>query len=416
MNLLSSPSRVQLLCNHLSSGRKETSSQPVLSALEFCFFDDLLTPEEVKLRKEVREFAEREVVPLANEHYDQAQFPEVILEKFGKQGWAKLVAKKPYGDGKNRMLLALVVMELARADAGIACIFLLQAGIARETVETLASEEQQKKLLPQMLDFKITMGWALTEPLVGSDASSITTNVRKIEGGYILNGEKRWIGNGNRDMVVVWAKNQDSKKAEPFFVAKGTPGVETEVMKNKLALRTVQNCNIKYKDVFIPGENKLPRADQGFASINELLGNSRVLVAWVTVGVAVGVYDNTIRYINGRTQFGVKISSFQLMQEKLSRMMGHIQAMLLMVWRATRLNEAGKLKIAQVAMVKAWTTKLCREIAQLGREMMGGNGILIDNYAMKALVDIEAIYTFEGTYDINSLVLGRELTGIPAFK
>ncbi len=407
MNL--SSSRIQLLRNQLSS-------KPVLSALEFCFFEGLLTPEESQIRKEVREFAEREVVPLANEKYDQAEFPEEIFEKFGKQGWAYLTAKKPYGDGKNRMLLGLIVMELARVDAGIACIFLLQAGMARETVETLASEEQQKKLLPKMLDFKITMGWALTEPSAGSDASSIKTNVRKTEGGYILNGEKRWIGNGNGDMVVVWAKNQDSKKAEAFFVAKGTPGVQTEVIKNKLALRTTQNCNIRYKDVFIPEENKLPRVDQGFASINELLGNSRVLVAWVTVGVAIGVYDNTIKYINERTQFGVKISSFQLMQEKLSRIMGNIQAMLLMVWRATRLNEAKKLKISQVAMVKAWTTKTCREVAQLGREMMGGNGILVENYAMKALLDIEAIHTFEGTYDINSLILGRELTGIPAFK
>jgi len=192
--------------------------------------------------------------------------------------------------------------------------------------------------------------------------------------------------------------------------------MQVEVIKNKLALRITQNCNITLKDVFIPEENKLRGATQGFASLNELLGKSRTFVAWIAVGIALGVYDNTIKYINSRTQFGVKISSFQLQQEKLSRIMGHIQAMLLLAWRTTRLCETGKLTMARASMTKAWTTKICREVAQLGREMMGGNGIIIDNYAMKAVADIEAIYTFEGTYDINCLVLGRELTGIPAFK
>jgi len=407
-------SRIQLLCNQLST-RKE-SPQPVLSALDFCFFDDLLTSEEMKIRKEVREFAERQVVPIVSEYYEKAQLPEAIFQKFGQQGWAKLLAKKPYGENKNPMFLALIVMELARADAGIACLFLLQAGLIRETIEFLASEEQQKKILPKMLNFEIVLGWALTEPNFGSDASSLATSVKKTQGGYILNGEKRWIGSGNRDMVIIWAKNEETKKIEGFFVPKKTPGMQVEVIKNKLALRITQNCNITLKDVFVPEENKLTGATQGFASLNELLGKSRTFVAWIAVGIALGVYDNTIKYINSRTQFGVKISSFQLQQEKLSRIMGHIQAMLLLAWRTTRLCETGKLTMARASMTKAWTTKICREVAQLGREMMGGNGILIDNYAMKAVADIEAIYTFEGTYDINCLVLGRELTGIPAFK
>jgi len=283
-------------------------------------------------------------------------------------------------------------------------------------LDSFCSDEQKKRLFPDMLKLKTISGWGLTEPTIGSDAGNLQSNVKKVEGGYLLNGNKRWIGNGNKDMVVTWARNQETKKVECFIVPNSSPGFTSEVIKNKLALRCVQNCHITFKDVFVPESNKLPGAVNGFGSTNQVLEHSRIFVAWVAVGIALGVYDNTIKYVNNRNQFGVKITSFQLQQEKLSRMMGHIQAMLLMVWRTTRLYEAGKLTIARAAMAKAWTTRMCREVAQLGREMMGGNGIISDNYAMKAVADIEAIYTYEGTYDINSLVCGRELTGIPAFK
>jgi len=217
-------------------------------------------------------------------------------------------------------------------------------------------------------------------------------------------------------MIITWARNEDTKKVESFIVPINTPGVKIEVIKHKLALRCIQNCNITYDNVFVPEENKLPGATEGFKSTNQVLEHSRVFVSWIAVGAAIGVYDNVIKYINNRKQFGVKISSFQLMQEKLARMMGHIQAMLLLVWRVTRIYEAKKLTIARAAMAKAWTSRMGREVAQLGREMMGGNGIIMDNYAMKAVADAEAIYTYEGTYDVNALVCGRELTGISAFK
>ena len=412
---MQSSNRIHLLCNQLAGGAKETP-QPVFSSLDFCFFDDLLTPEESKVRKEVREFAEKEIAPIISDYYDRAEFPEFLIEKIGQQRWTKLFGKKPYGDGGNPMSAALIILELARVDASVSTFVLVQMGLSLFTIESFASEEQKKKLIPQMLDFKLVSGWGLTEPLVGSDAANLTTSVKKTEDGYILNGGKRWIGNADRDLILTWARNTETKKIECFTVPSKSPGVKVEVIKNKLALRSVQNCHITYTDAKIPLDCKLPGADKGFGSTNQVLEHSRIFVAWVAVGIALGVYDNTIKYINNRNQFGVKISSFQLTQEKLSRMMGHIQAMLLMVWRVTRLYEAGKLNIAKAAMAKAWSTRMCREVAQLGREMMGGNGIISDNYAMKAVVDIEAIYTYEGTYDINSLVLGKELTGISAFK
>jgi len=407
-------SRLHLLKNQLAGARKE--AQPVLSSIDFCFFDDLLTPEEVKLRKDVREFADKEITPIISDFYDRAEFPDPLVPKLAEKDWVKLFVKKPYGEDKNAMSLGLVSLELARADASIATFFLVQVGLALFTLDSFCSDEQKKRLFPDMLKLKTISGWGLTEPTIGSDAGNLQSNVKKVEGGYLLNGNKRWIGNGNKDMVVTWARNQETKKVECFIVPNSSPGFTSEVIKNKLALRCVQNCHITFKDVFVPESNKLPGAVNGFGSTNQVLEHSRIFVAWVAVGIALGVYDNTIKYVNNRNQFGVKITSFQLQQEKLARMMGHIQAMLLMVWRTTRLYEAGKLTIARAAMAKAWTTRMCREVAQLGREMMGGNGIISDNYAMKAVADIEAIYTYEGTYDINSLVCGRELTGIPAFK
>ena len=412
----SSTSRIQLLSNQLAGKNKESKAKSVLSCVDYNFFDDLLTPEEAKLRKEAREFAEKEITPVITEYYERAEFPEPLIEKFGQKDWLRLFVKQPYGENKNAMSMAIITLELARADASMATFFLVQNALSLYTLDTFASDEQKKRLFPDLLSFKKIAGWGLTEPDNGSDASSLTTAVKKVDGGYVLNGAKRWIGNGNRDLVLVWARNQDSKQVECFIVPIASKGVESVPIKHKLSLRCVQNCNITFKDVFVPDSDKLPGANRGFQSTNEVLEHSRVFVAWTAIGLAVGVYDNAIKYLNNRTQFGVKLTSFQLTQEKLSRMMGHIQAMLLLVWRATRLYEAGKLTIGRSSMVKAWTTTMSREVAKLGRELLGGNGIVYDNHVAKSFADIEAIYTYEGTYEINSLVCGRELTGVSAFK
>jgi len=274
----------------------------------------------------------------------------------------------------------------------------------------------RKKLIPDMVRFKKYVGYGLTEPNIGSDAANLQTVAKKVEGGYIIQGNKRWQGNSNRDMVVIWAKNEETKKVDGFLVPITAPGVHIDVLNRKLAMRCVQNCNIELDNVFVPEESRLPHLKKGFADISVGLAYSRLFAAWVAVGIAVGIYDNTIKYVNNREQFGAKISSFQLTQEKLSRMIGYIQAMLLMLWRMTRLYENKKLTGGMSSMTKAWVTSRCREVARLGREMMGGNGIIADNYVMRALMDIEGVHTYEGTYDINALVAGREITGISAFK
>jgi len=323
--------------------------------------------------------------------------------------------EKPYGSYKNILASGITVMEVARVDASLATSLISHWGLAGYTIQSFGSEEQKKKWIPKLRSMEAIAGWALTEDKIGSDASNLNTSVKKVEKGYILNGVKRWIGNANRDIVVVWARNEENKKVEGFIVQVNSPGLKTEKIQNKLALRIVENIHLTFNDVFIPEENKLPGATD-FSSVAKVLAHSRIIVAWAIAGLAVGVYDNVIKYVDERKQFGVKITSFQLIQDKLVRMMASIQGILGMLFRISELYDQGKATIGMIAMTKAWASKEAREITRLRREAMGGNGIIMDNYAMKALVDLEGMYTYEGTYDINNLVCGRELTGVAAFK
>jgi len=411
---MSFSSRLQLVQNHLSGSTKE-KSKIVASAVDYLYFDDLLTPEEKTLRKEIREFMEKEVAPVISRYVEKAEFPYDIVHKIGEKEWIKLFLKRPYGKEVSHTSYGLASMELARVDAGIATFLVVQMGLALYTLELFASDKQKQKYYDDFIKCRKLVGWGLTEENYGSDASSISSTVAKVDGGYRLNGDKRWIGNSNGDYVIVWAKDRDTKEIGAYLVPLKQAGVQVEIIKHKLALRIVQNGQLRFNNVFIPEENKLPGA-KGFESVNKVLEHSRLFVAWMATGVALGVYDNVIKYIDNRKQFGKKISGFQLSQEKLSRIMAITQAMLTLVWRVTRLYEQGKATIGRAAMTKAWATKMAREVAQLGRELMGGNGIIHDNYTMKALADMEALYTYEGTYDVNVLINGRELTGIAAFK
>jgi len=406
-------SKLQLIKNHLASSKQ--TQHPVFSSLDFCFFDDLLTPEEVKFRKEVRDFTEKEISPVISDYYERAEFPQPILEKMGQKDWLRSLTKRPFGEEKSAMHFGLLLLEIARGDPSIGTIVFVHTGVILYTIEPYGSTEQ-KKLIPDMVKFKKYVGYGLTEPNIGSDAANVQTIAKKVEGGYIIQGSKRWQGNSNRDMVIIWAKNDETKKMDGFIVPITLPGVKVEVIDRKMSMRCVQNCHITLDNVFVPEESRLPNLKRGFGDISTGLAYSRLFAAWVAVGIAVGIYDNTIKYINSREQFGAKISSFQLTQEKLSRMMGYIQAMLLMLWRMTRLYENKRLTGGMSSMTKAWVTSRCREVARLGREMLGGNGIIADNYVMRAVLDIEGVHTYEGTYEINSLVAGREITGINAIK
>eukprot|EP00775_Hariotina_reticulata_P002983 gene2983-3266_t len=339
--------------------------------------DGLLTSEERDVRRRVRAFMESEVAPVITDYWERAAFPYELVPKLKQLG---------VGGGTIK---------------GFGC-----AG----------SEEQKQELLPAMAAFEKVGCWALTEPSNGSDASSLTCTATKVTGGWQLNGQKRWIGNGTwADVVVVWARSSVDNQVNAFIVRKGTPGFTATKIENKIALRCVQNADMEFDRCFIPDSARLPGVE-GFKDTNKVLALSRIMVSWLPVGMAMGSYDMAARYLRERRQFGAPLASFQLMQEKLARMLGNVQAMFLMCWRLTKLAEAGTMTHEQASLVKAWNTLRGREVVALAREVLGGNGVQTDFHVAKQFCDMEAIYTYEGTYEVNVLVAGRGATGISAIK
>mmetsp|Transcript_25590 Transcript_25590/g.64931 ORF Transcript_25590/g.64931 Transcript_25590/m.64931 type:complete len:461 (-) Transcript_25590:299-1681(-) len=387
--------------------------KPVHDALDL---DGLLTPEERAMRKKVRAYMESEVAPVIAGYWEKAEFPFKLVPSFAKLGLAG-GSIRGYGcPGGSIIQNAMAVIEIARVDASLSTFLLVHSYLAMLTVSLLGSEQQKQELLPAMAKLDLVGCWALTEPSNGSDASSIRCTATKVPGGYQLDGCKRWIGNGTwADVAVVWARNSETQQVNAFIVRKGTPGFKATKIENKIALRCVQNADMVFERCFVPDSARLPGVES-FKDTNKVLAISRIMVAWQPVGLAMGVYDVCVRYVAQREQFGSPIGSFQLVQERLVRMLGNIQAMFMMAWRLSKLYEEGRMSHEQASMVKAWNTLRAREVTALGREVLGGNGILADFNVAKAFCDVEAFYTYEGTYDVNVLVAGRGITGQAAIK
>ncbi|PRW59738.1 Acyl-coenzyme A oxidase peroxisomal [Chlorella sorokiniana] len=378
--------------------------------------EELLTPEEREIRDRVRRFAETEIAPVIADYWERAEFPFPLVPGFQKLGIGGGNLKGYGCQGLSIVGAGMAAIELGRVDGSCSTFFLVHSFLATLTVGLLGSEEQRRELLPDMGNFRKVGCWALTEPSNGSDASALQTTARRVEGGWVLNGRKRWIGNATwADVAIIWARNSESNQVNAFIVRKGNPGYSATKMENKIALRCVQNGDIKLTDCFVPDSDRIPGVSS-FNDTNKVLAISRIMVAWQPVGLALGAYDMCARYLQQRRQFGAPLASFQLMQEKLQRMLANIQAMWLMAYRLSKLYEAGKMTHEQASLVKAWNTLRGREVVSLGRELLGGNGILSDFLVAKAFADMEAYYSYEGTYEVNALVAGRGVTGISAIK
>ena len=318
--------------------------------------------------------------------------------------------------GHSVLGAAMVVVEMARVDASMSTFLMVHNSLAMLTIGLLGSDAQQKELLPAMASLDSVGAWALTEPGHGSDASSLATTATKVPGGWRLNGCKRWIGNATWcDVVIVWARSSETGQVNAFVVKQGTHGFVTTKIDNKIALRCVQNADIRMTDVFVPDSARLPGV-ASFADTNKVLAISRIMVTWQPVGIAMGVYDMCVRYLGQRKQFGAPLAAFQTSQEKLARMLGNVQAMALMAWRLSVLHADGRMTHEHASLAKAWNSLRGREVCALGRELLGGNGVVADFLVAKAFADMEAIYTYEGTYVFNVLVAARGATGIAAFK
>ncbi|XP_057497312.1 acyl-coenzyme A oxidase 4, peroxisomal isoform X2 [Actinidia eriantha] len=383
---------------------------------DYYHFDDLLTPEEQALRMKVRECMEKEIAPIMAKYWEKAEFPFHVVPKLGALGIVGGTIKGYGCPGLSITANAIATAEVARVDASCSTFILVHSSLGMLTISIGGSEAQKCKYLPSLAQLKTVACWGLTEPGYGSDASSLETIATKVAGGWILDGQKRWIGNSTfADVLIIFARNTTTNQINAFIVKKDAPGLQVTKIENKIGLRIVQNGDILLKKVFVPDEDKLPGINS-FKDTNKVLAASRLVVAWQPIGISMGVFDICHRYLKERKQFGAPLAAFQITQQKLVQMMGNIQAMILVGWRLCKLYENGKMTAGRVSLGKAWITSKARETVSLGRELLGGNGILTDFLVAKAFCDLEPIHTYEGTYEINGLVAGREITGISSFK
>src|SRR4030081_1726465 len=378
---------------------------------------DLLTPEERALVHKVRTYMETKVQPIINKYWSDDAFPFELLPSCKELGLGGL-GFEGYGcAGGSQKLFGFVAMEMARTDASFCTFWGVHSGLAMVSIYLDGSEEQRQKWLPQMARWDKIGCFGLTEPLVGSGTSGGMTTTAKREGDtWILNGQKRWIGNATWcDVSIIWARDVADNQVKGFIVEnKTTPGFSVEKIQNKIALKVVQNGLITLNKWRIPEENRLQQ-DSSFRDTAKVLRMTRFLVGWEATGCQMGAYENTLRYTQQRLQFGKPIASFQLVQYLLDKMLANVTACQCMVARTAQLYAEGKLSDAHAALSKAFTTARMRETVAWGRELLGGNGISLDYQVARFFADAEAFYSYEGTYQMQNLIVGKAVTGISAF-
>jgi glutaryl-CoA dehydrogenase len=380
---------------------------------DFYLLDEKLTAEERAVRDRLRAFCAREVTPVINGYWERAEFPVALVPKIAALQLAGGTVEGYGCPGMSATAAGLVSMEWARSDGSMGTFFGVHSNLAMQAVAMLGSEEQKQRWLPAMADLDAIGAFALTEPDHGSDAVRLESRARRDGDHYVLDGRKRWIGNGTiADVVVVWARDEDGHVGG-FLVEKGTPGYEATVMTGKTALRAVWQADIALNGVRVPADNRLPGC-RNFRDVAGVLARTRYTVAWRALGMATAAYEIALDYARRREQFGRPIAAYQLVQDKLSRMVAEITGMQLLCLRLSELAQDGRLTAGMASLAKMNHAAKAREIVGHARDILGGNGILLDNHVARHHADMEAIFTFEGTDSIQSLIVARELTGIAA--
>src|SRR5215813_8977108 len=402
-----------------AAARKTDAPKPLpVPNGDFYQLVELLNPDELALVKKVRAYLEAKVKPIINKYWSDDAFPFELLPSFKELGIGGL-GFEGYGcAGGSQKQFGFVAMELARVDASICTFFGVHSGLAMGSIYLDGSDEQKQKWLPPMARFEKIGCFGLTEPLVGSGASGGLLTTAKRDGDtWVLNGQKRWIGNAPWcDLSIIWARDVADNQVKGFIVEnKTTPGFSVEKMQGKIALKVVQNGQITMKDCRVPEANRLAAGAESFRDTARVLRGTRYLVGWETTGVQMGAYENAVKYAQERLQFGKPIGSFQLIQDQLAKMLGNITACQCMVARTAQLADEGKLTDQQAALSKAFTTAKSRETVSLARELRGGNGILVDYNVSRFFADAEALYSYEGTYQMQHLIVGKTVTGFSAF-
>ncbi len=383
---------------------------------DFYAYETLLPEDEQKEILRLREFLEHEVRPIADEYWAEAEFPRhhiAPLRDLDLVGGAYEGFRDP---PFSRLFSGFTSLEMSRVDPSFGTFFGVHAGLAFASIFHCGSPEQRDRWLPAMADLTAIGAFALTEPDHGSDiAGGLATTARRDGDHWVLNGKKRWIGNGTfADLVVVWARDVESEEILGFVMEKGTPGFTATKIEGKIALRSVQNADIVLEDVRLPDDQRLENA-RSFKDTANVLRITRGGVAWGAVGLQMGAYETALAYTLEREQFGQPLAGFQLVQDHLATMLSNITMSLGVVVRLAQMQDEGIEKDEHAALAKATVSSRMRETVGIAREVMGGNGILLEHGLVRFFADAEAVYSYEGTREVNQLIVGRAITGTGAF-
>jgi glutaryl-CoA dehydrogenase len=383
---------------------------------DYFLMKEQLKPEEAEILRQVREFGEAEVLPIVNSYWERGEFPFELVPKIAALNLVGDHNMRDYGCRPMSAVGAgLVMMELSRIDSSIATFFAVHLGLAMQSINLLGSEEQKRRYLPAMARFEKVGAFALTEPDHGSDSVALEATARREGNEWVINGRKRWPGNAVWcDYIVVYARDVVDKQVKAFVVEKDNPGYKATKIQGKISLRMVQNADITLTDCRVSEDARLQKCNS-FKDCAKVLMGTRNTVAWASLGNAVAAYEISLTYAQRRTQFGRPIAKSQMIQSMLVNMLGDVTAMQLYCIRLGRLIDDGKLEETMAALAKYYCSVKAREVCRMARDVLGGNGITLDFHVIRHMCDMESLVTYEGTAEIQSLIVGRDITGHSAF-
>jgi glutaryl-CoA dehydrogenase len=385
-------------------------------ATDFFLVRDQFSDEEWRHFLRTREFVDQEVLPQINEYWERAEPAWPLFRRLGELGLVGDDIEDHGCPGMSALASGLVHMEINRGDGSLGTFLGVQSGLAMRAIHLLGSEEQRERWLPGMARVEQTGAFALTEPGHGSDSVALETRARRDGDAWVIDGAKRWIGNGSlADVVVVFARDDADGEVKGFLVEKGTPGYHAQPIQGKGSVRAIWQADISLDEVRVPLENRLPGANT-FKDTGRVLVATRGVCAWAALGHAMAAYDTALTYALQREQFGKPLAGFQIVQDRLVKMLAEVTAMQLYCMQLARLDQAGRMSDTIAGLAKLNNTRKARWVISEARDLLGGNGILLANHVMRHMADIEAIHTFEGTETMQALIVGRDITGIGAFR
>ncbi|WP_100627091.1 acyl-CoA dehydrogenase family protein [Algoriphagus formosus] len=397
-------------------GIQKSQKQDTFEGVDFLDIDDLLTEEHKLIRSSIRDFVKREISPYIEDWAQKAHFPYEIVKKFGDVGaFGPQIPEEYGGGGLDYIAYGLIMQEIERGDSGMRSTASVQGSLVMYPIYKFGSEQQRQKYLPKLASGEMLGCFGLTEPDHGSNPSGMVTNFKDMGDHYLLNGAKMWISNSPKaDIVVVWAKNEEGR-IHGLIVERGMEGFSTPETHNKWSLRASCTGELVFDNVKVPKENLLP-GKSGLGAPLMCLDSARFGIAWGAIGAAMDCYESARKYAMERIQFDKPIGSFQLIQKKLAEMLTEITKAQLLAWKVGKMMNEGKAKTVHISMAKRNNVEMALNIAREARQIHGGMGITGEYPIMRHMMNLESVITYEGTHDIHLLILGNEITGIPAFK